>query len=210
MTTTPLPACGLYAVTDPRLTSGRGLLRCVEDAIRGGAAVVQYRDKIADPRTALGNATALLTLCRRHGVPLIVNDSVEIAARIGADGVHVGRDDAAVRHARETLGPQAIVGASCYHELALAQSAVANGASYVAFGRFFESRSKPGRALATTDLLRQARTLVPVPLVAIGGITAGNGATLVAAGADLLAVIHDLWAGNDCVVSARALRDCFR
>jgi thiamine-phosphate pyrophosphorylase len=206
---TPLPTRGLYAVTDPALTEERGLLACVEQALRGGAAAVQYRDKSAPPATALARARALLSLCRSHAVPLIVNDDVELAAACGADGVHVGRDDAAVRHARELLGPDAIIGASCYHDFVLAQRAVADGASYVAFGRFFASRTKPGQALATPDLLHQARARLAVPVVAIGGITAGNAATLVAAGAQLLAVVHDLWSGEDCAARARALCRCF-
>lgn len=206
---TPLPTNGLYAVTDAVLTEERGLLTCVEQALIGGAAVVQYRDKCADPATALARANALLSLCRRYAVPLIVNDDVELAATCGADGVHVGRDDTAVRHAREALGPDAIVGASCYHDVALAQRAVSDGASYVAFGRFFPSRTKPGQALATLDLLRQARSQLAVPVVAIGGITTGNAASLVSAGAQLLAVIHELWSGDDCAERARALCRCF-
>lgn len=206
--TTPLPTRGLYAVTDTSLTEERGLLACVEQALRGGAAAVQYRDKNADPATALSRARALLSLCRGYAVPLIINDDVALAQRVGADGVHVGRDDAAVRHAREALGAGAIVGASCYHDFTLAQRAVVDGASYVAFGRFFTSRTKPGKALATLELLHLARENLPVPVVAIGGITAGNGASLVAAGAHLLAVIHDLWSGEDCAARARALCRC--
>jgi thiamine-phosphate pyrophosphorylase len=206
---TRLPTRGLYAVTDTSLTDDRGLLACVEQALHGGAAAIQYRDKTADPATALSRAHALLSLCRGYGVPLIVNDDVALAAKVGADGVHVGREDAAVRDARAALGPAAIIGASCYHDLALAQQAVADGASYVAFGRFFTSRTKPGQALATPELLQQARAHLPVSVVAIGGITAANGASLVAAGAHMLAVIHDLWSGEDCAARARALCRCF-
>lgn len=206
---TPLPNRGLYAVTDAVLTHERGLLVCVEQALLGGASVVQYRDKLADPATALTRARALLSLCRAHAVPLIINDDVTLAARSGADGVHVGRDDAAVRHAREVLGPDAIVGASCYHDFKLAERAVADGASYIAFGRFFTSRTKPGQALATPDLLGLARARLAAPVVAIGGITAGNGASLVEAGAQMLAVIHDLWSSEDCTERARLLCRCF-
>ena len=208
---TPLPPQGLYAITDPDLTGSRGLSTCVEEALRGGAVMVQYRNKHARPRDALSDALSLLALCRRYNVPLIVNDDTALAARIGADGVHVGRDDEAVGHARALLGSAAIVGASCYHDLAAAQRAAADGASYVAFGRVFPSRTKPGEALATPDLLRVARQRLNVPVVAIGGITHRNGAIVVAAGAQFLAVIHDLWAGEgtDGMERARALSACF-
>jgi len=121
----------------------------------------------------------------------------------------VGRDDDAVSHARAVLGPAAIVGASCYHELPLAIQAVNDGASYVAFGRFFVSHTKPGHPLASVQLLEQAQQQIAVPIVTIGGITASNGRALVNAGANLLAVIHDLWCEPDCTSSAQALVGCF-
>jgi thiamine-phosphate pyrophosphorylase len=142
-------------------------------------------------------------------VPLIVNDDVQLALAIGADGVHVGRDDDAVANARAILGSGAIVGASCYHELSLAQRAVDDGATYVAFGRFFPSKTKPGQALADLDLLIRARQQLDVPIAAIGGITADNGRSLVESGADLLAVIHDLWCEQHCRPRAKALVECF-
>jgi len=204
-----LPAFGLYAITDPQLTDARGLNACVEQALAAGAALVQYRDKLASPPERRTRAESLLSLCRRYNVPLIINDEVQLAQAIGADGVHVGREDDAVSHARAVLGPSAIVGASCYHELPLALRAVRDGATYVAFGRFFASHTKPGQALASLELLEQARQQIDVPIVAIGGITAENGRALVDAGVSLLAVIHDLWCEPDCAARARALVDCF-
>jgi len=205
----PMPRRGLYAVTDRDLARERGLLASVEQVLRGGAAMVQYRDKSGDTARRRAEASALLARCHRYEVPLIVNDDVALALAIGADGVHVGRDDEAVARARERLGSEAIVGASCYHELGRAERACRDGASYVAFGRFHPSSTKPGRPLATEALLREARSALDVPIVAIGGIGADNGAALVAAGADLLAVIHDLWAAGDCAARARAFARCW-
>lgn len=204
-----MPRRGLYAVTDSALTQPRGLLACVESALKGGAALVQYRDKNNDQLRRREEARALLALCERFGVPLIINDDVELARDTGAHGVHVGREDAAVASARAALGPAAIIGASCYHELERAEAAEQAGATYVAFGRFFTSRTKPGTARATPDLLREARARISLPIVAIGGIRAGNAASLITAGADMVAVIDDLWSGPDCEDRARALSACF-
>jgi thiamine-phosphate pyrophosphorylase len=204
-----LPKPGLYAVTDAALTRARGLFACVEAALKGGAVMVQYRDKAAPRARRLSEATRLAALCRDAGVPLIVNDDPALAAEAGANGVHLGRDDGPVSRARALLGPTAIIGVSCYHELSRAREAALAGADYGAFGRFFASCTKPGEALATPTLLRSARAELDLPLVAIGGITAANGAPLVAAGASWLAVIHDLWSGVDVAARARALGDCF-
>ena len=204
-----MPRRGLYAVTDNVLTQPRGLLDCVEAALAGGAALVQYRDKTNDQVRRREEAWALLALCERFGVPLIINDDVELAHDTGAHGVHVGRDDAAIASARAALGPAAIIGASCYHELERAEAAQRAGATYVAFGRFFTSSTKPGTARATPDLLREARASISIPIIAIGGIRADNASSLITAGADMVAVINDLWSGPDCEASARALSACF-
>lgn len=188
---------GLYAITDTALTRERGVVHCVRAAVAGGAAMVQYRDKSDDARRRRAEATALLGVCRDSGVPLIINDDVALAAAIGADGVHVGRDDGGVADARARLGPRAIVGASCYHHLDLAMEAAAAGASYVAFGRVFPSRTKPGAALADATLVREARSRLDLPIAVIGGVTAENSPEMVSAGADLLAVINDLWTADD-------------
>lgn len=205
----PLPKSGLYAITDQELTRDRGLLSCVAQVLEAGAAIVQYRDKTAGQAQRRERAEALLALCGQFNVPLIVNDDVRLAREIGADGVHVGRDDDAVGKARAVLGPTAIIGASCYHELSLAQRAVDDGATYIAFGRFFTSKTKPGQALADEKLLEQARRQFAVPIAAIGGINADNGRSLVKSGADFLAVIHDLWCEPDCRSRAKALVECF-
>lgn len=206
---THLPNSGLYAITDPELTHASGLVTCVEQALEAGAALVQYRDKHSSAPQRRERAQCLLTLCRQFRVPLVINDDVHLAQAVGADGVHVGRDDDAVPHARAILGADAIVGASCYHELPRAIQAARDGASYVAFGRFFESHTKPGQPLASLELLAEARQQLDVPIAAIGGITASNGRALVDAGANLLAVIHDLWCDPDCTPRTRALIGCF-
>ncbi|MBL6752459.1 MAG: thiamine phosphate synthase [Nevskia sp.] len=189
----PAPAAplrGLYAITSAALCAQPALLLpAAEAALRGGARLLQYRDKLSTPSARLANAQALRALCRRHGALLIVNDDVELAVAAGADGVHVGAADASLAQARAQLGPRAIVGASCGPRLQRALDAAEGGASYVAFGRFFASRTKPDAPQAPLELLGQARAQLRLPLCAIGGVTAANAGALVAAGADLLAVI---------------------
>jgi len=202
-------ADGLYAITDDCKGSPAELVRRVEQAIRGGARLIQYRDKEAGTTARHARAVALLALCRRHAVALIINDDVELAAAIDAHGVHLGAGDAAIATARERLGARAIIGASCYNRLELARAAVAGGADYVAFGRFFASHSKPGAVAAGPDLLEHASRELPVPIVAIGGITPANGAVLLAAGANLLAVIHGVFGQPDIETAARAYAGLF-
>ncbi|MCW8887861.1 MAG: thiamine phosphate synthase [Gammaproteobacteria bacterium] len=185
-------ARGLYAITDSRLI-GERLVESVEAAIIGGAVVVQYRDKSADHTRRLKEATALQQLCRSHDVTFIINDDLELAAQIGADGLHIGQEDNSLNEARQRLGVETIIGVSCYNRLELAQAAEDGGADYVAFGRFFSSNIKPDAVGAHLELLERAKKEITVPVVAIGGITAENGAQLVEAGADLLAVIGDLF-----------------
>ena len=193
---------GLYAVTDGTLTPGDGLPAAVEAAIRGGARLVQYRDKSADAARRRREAVALAALCGGHGVPLIVNDDVELALESGADGVHLGRDDAALAMARVRLGPRALIGVSCYDSLENALAAAHGGADYVAFGSFYASDSKPGAVRAPLGLLAEARRKLNIPICAIGGITPENGVSLVASGADMLAVIRGLFAEKDVKAAA--------
>jgi thiamine-phosphate pyrophosphorylase len=193
---------GLYVITDPALQAAGRLAERVEQAILGGARVVQYRDKGPDPQRRRAEAQALLAVCRRLGPPLIINDDVELAAALGADGVHIGRDDAGLALARRRLGPRATIGVSCYDRLDLALEAQAAGATYVAFGRFFPSATKPQAVQATVDLLVQARAALHLPIVAIGGITPDNGGSLIAAGADALAVIEGVFAQADIRAAA--------
>jgi thiamine-phosphate pyrophosphorylase len=185
------------------------LATAVESAIRGGAGLVQYREKSADRSRRLAEAGALLELCRGHGVPLIINDDVALAAETGADGVHLGKDDGRVEDARVRLGPRAVIGVSCYDSLERAVQAAHDGADYVAFGSFFASSNKPQAVRAPLALLTEARRELNIPICAIGGITPDNGAGLVSAGADMLAVINGLFAADDVTTAARAYSKLF-
>lgn len=197
---------GVYALADTSLLEDAVFLERVEAALRGGVAVVQYRDKSTDASRRQHQASALVSMCRRHGAALIVNDDVDLALAVGADGVHLGRDDASPALARVRLGPAALIGATCYNRLELAAPALAAGADHVAFGRFYPSSTKPGEIYASLELLRVARATLDSPVVCIGGIGVDNAAPLVAAGADALAVGNALFApGVDSERAARAL-----
>ncbi|MEI6544825.1 MAG: thiamine phosphate synthase [Methylococcales bacterium] len=200
------PARGLYAITQTDHKSADLIINEVIAAIKGGAVVVQYRDK--NPSDAIYLASELLKVCHRSNVPLLINDDVELAAKIGADGVHIGKEDGAIAKARSRLGKKAIIGVSCYNFVDQAVDAERQGATYVAFGRFFPSTSKPLAAPAQLETLRQARLKVSVPIVAIGGILPDNGGQLLTAGADLLAVIGGLFE-NDPEQSALAYQTLF-
>ncbi len=193
---------GLYAITDPALTPAPTLIEQVRAALAGGAVMLQYRDKLSGAAEKHRLARALLAECRAAGAPLIINDDIELAAAIGAGGVHLGRDDAALSEARARLGAAAIIGVSCYAELPRAAHAENSGADYVAFGRFFPSRTKPDAVQARPALLREAKRRLRIPVTAIGGINADNGAELIAAGADLLAVIDGVFGQADTRAAA--------
>ena len=203
----PWRSTGLYAITPDERDSAH-LLERVEPVLQAGAAWLQYRNKAADAALRAEQARLLQPLCARHGVPLIINDDWRLAAAIGADGAHLGEDDGEIAMARAALGNNAILGASCYDQIGLAREAVAAGASYVAFGAFFPSTTKPGARVAAPALLEEAAPL-HVPRVAIGGITPDNGRALVEAGADLLAVISGVFDAPDPVAATRAYRSCF-
>ncbi len=186
---------GLYVITDG--STGDILLGKVEQALRGGAAIVQYRDKTSDTARRQQEAAALRSLCRDHHALFIINDDVALAKAVQADGVHVGREDSALATARDTLGKSALIGVSCYNRLELALEAAAQGADYIAFGSFFPSPTKPHAPRATLALLQQARQQLDLPICAIGGITLDNAASLLANGADMLAVITDVFNSPD-------------
>lgn len=201
------PQQGLYAITADERDDAR-LLEQVKAVLQAGAAWLQYRNKAADPPTRERQALQLQPLCARHGVPLIINDDWQLAAAIGADGVHLGEDDGAIAVARAALGAAALIGASCYDRIELARDAVLAGASYVAFGAFFPSPTKPHARIARPALLADAAAL-GVPRVAIGGITPDNGRSLVDAGADMLAVISGVFDSPDPAAATRAYLSCF-
>jgi thiamine-phosphate pyrophosphorylase len=172
------------------------------------AVLVQYRNKSVDAAARRKQAEALMHLCRRASVPLIVNDDLALTQAIDAEGVHLGEHDGDIAAARALLGPQALIGASCYDDLNRAHAAAAAGASYLAFGAFFPSSTKPNARRATLELLRDSAAL-GLPRVAIGGITPDNARSLVEAGADLLAVISGVFDAADPRAAARAYRACF-
>lgn len=200
---------GLYAIT-PDEADTRKLTEQVRAALGGGARLLQYRNKTASAALRREQAQALLAICREAGVPLIVNDHVDLAVEIGADGVHVGGADPSIASARDALGSARIIGVSCYNRLENARVAQRAGASYVAFGSFFPSGVKPGAARASLDLLRAAKQQLALPLVAIGGITLANAPLLIAAGADSVAVISALFSAPDIRAAAGAFNDLFQ
>ncbi|WP_434558759.1 thiamine phosphate synthase [Pseudomonas sp. Z5-35] len=195
---------GLYAVTDSQLLAGK-FLAYVEAALEGGVTLLQYRDKSSDEARRLREAEALRNLCERYKTQLIINDDAELAARLGV-GVHLGQTDGPLAPVRALLGHKAIVGSTCHASLELAEQAVREGASYVAFGRFFNSNTKPGAPAANLELLEQARIKLHIPLCAIGGITLENAAPLVAHGVDLLAVVHGLFGADSTAEVTRRAR----
>ncbi|SMC21107.1 thiamine-phosphate diphosphorylase [Andreprevotia lacus DSM 23236] len=198
---------GLYAIT-PDWADSKRLLAACDAALRGGATILQYRNKLATPAQALEQASALRALTSNHGASLIINDDLALALAVDADGVHLGGDDGDLAAARAQLPAGKILGASCYNQLALAQQAVAAGADYVAFGAVFASGTKPLAVRAELTLFAQARAL-GVPAVAIGGIDTANAAQVVEAGADCIAVIGALFGADDIEARARQLAGMF-
>ena len=199
---------GLYALT-PDCADTDLLAERVRAALAGGATAIQYRNKTAAPTLRLEQARVLREACAAYGATFIVNDDAELAGTVDADGVHLGRDDATVAAARQRLGPHAIIGVSCYDSLARADAAVSSGASYIAFGSFFVSVVKPEAVRVATALLSTAKLRWNVPIVAIGGITAANAGSLLAAGADAVAVISAVFDAPDVEAAARSIAKLF-
>lgn len=202
------PIKGLYAIT-PEMGDTRQLLKQVELIIAGGARILQYRSKSADTQLKFDQARQLQALCSQQAVTFIINDDLEMAAELKADGVHLGQTDHSILHARALLGSDALIGASCYDQVELARQAAANGADYLAFGAVFQSLSKPDTVHAPLTLFSQARNL-NLPLVAIGGITEKNADSVISAGADAIAVINGLFSAPDPYQAACTLSDLFR
>jgi thiamine-phosphate pyrophosphorylase len=196
---------GLYAIT-PDLADTQALLGKAEEALKAGVAMLQYRNKIISKDKRLLQAKALAPLARGYGVPFIVNDDVEIALAVGANGAHLGNEDGDLAAARAKLAGK-ILGASCYDDLEKAKAAVRAGADYVAFGSVFPSPTKPDAVRAPLSLFHNK---LGIPLCAIGGITLENAPALVAAGASLLAVISDLFDAPDIGARASDYRKLFR
>jgi thiamine-phosphate pyrophosphorylase len=199
---------GLYAIT-PDETDTDALVDKVRMALAGGASLVQYRNKAADTALQREQGAALLALCRATRVPLIINDDLELAASLDADGLHLGGGDTPIAVARAQWSRDKILGASCYDRLSLAFAARDAGADYVAFGSAFPSRTKPGAVRAPVSLYREAKAQLTCPVVAIGGITASNAQSLIRAGVDALAVIGALFGAPDVERRAREFAEMF-
>jgi len=183
---------GLYLVT-PNWDDTAALIAATEQALRAGAALLQYRHKSASPALQRAQAEQLLALCRDYQRPFIINDHLDLCLALGADGVHVGGTDACVAEARRVLGDEKIVGASCYGDQQLALDACAHGASYVAFGGFYPSKVKQYPVTTSPDIVSWAKGAICLPCVVIGGMTADNAAPLVARGADMVAAISSVY-----------------
>ncbi|KEI70529.1 thiamine phosphate synthase [Endozoicomonas elysicola] len=189
---------GLYGVTDSQLQpDDRILIETVEQALMGGMKVLQYRDKSLDSGKRLRQAGALKVLCHQYQAMLIINDDIELALDVEADGVHLGQQDESLAYARERLGDYAIIGISCENSLEKAKTAVEQGANYIAFGKFFPSRTKPDAKNAELSILSEARQMFDLPIIAIGGITMENASDVITAGADMVAVVNNLFAAQN-------------
>ena len=199
---------GLYLVT-PDWDDTQKMLDVTEAGLRGGAAIVQYRHKTASPALRREQASQLQALCRRYGRPFIVNDFLDLAIELDADGIHVGGTDAAVAQVRAAVGPSKIVGSSCYGSLQLAHDAYAAGASYVAFGGFYPSRVKKYEVSTPPEIVAQAKKEIPLPNVVIGGMTQQNSLPLVEQGTDMVAVISSVYMVDDPESAARGFAQLF-
>lgn len=200
---------GLYVVT-PDWDDTQKLVDTTELAIQGGASLVQYRHKTASDALRLTQAKALQAVCREHNVPFIVNDYVALAADIDADGVHVGGTDMAVTNARAVMGPDRIVGSSCYGDMERAIAAQKEGASYAAFGGFYPSRVKKYAVTTSPEIIAQAKKIITIPVVVIGGMTPDNVAPLIAQGADMVAAVSGVYMQEDVAEAASLFCDFFR
>ncbi len=199
---------GLYLVT-PNWDDTARLLDKTEQALIGGARLVQYRHKTANPGLREEQAGLLLALCRRYGRPLIMNDHLDLCMALNADGIHLGGKDLSIAQARLRMGPDKLIGASCYGDLALAQAAQKAGASYVAFGGFYPSQVKVYPVTTAPAILQQARQCCSLPRVVIGGMTVDNAAPLVALGAELVAAITSVYMAEDSTAAARRFAQLF-
>jgi len=200
---------GLYAITDERLIAEEHFSEAIEAALQGGANIIQYRDKSDNQQKRLQQAQTLRALCTRYDATCIINDDIELAKAVNADGVHLGQDDTELAHARQSLGDKAIIGISCYNDIELALTAERNSADYVAFGTMFSSPTKPDAVTAGPDIISQAKKQLSVPVCAIGGITEENIYLLVQHQGDMAAVISSLFAADDIKHRARLLSQHF-
>lgn len=197
---------GLYVITDASITDPENTMRRVEQSLAGGARIIQFRDKTTHYQQRTETCHAIRKLTEQADALFIVNDDVELAIKVQADGVHLGRDDINPADARKELGQNQIIGVSCYNRFDLALKAVSQDADYIAFGSFFPSSTKPDAVRADVALLHKARKELDIPVAAIGGITIENGLSLIEAGADMLAVVQGVFAQEN--VESAATQFC--
>ncbi len=200
---------GLYAISHSQLIPDDDFTNVIEQALMGGARIIQYRDKSDDHNRRLQQARIVAQLCNRYAAISIINDDIELAINVDADGVHIGMDDIPLHQARRALGSNKLIGVSCYNRFELAQQASSEGADYIAFGSFFPSSIKPDAPRAQPDLLPRAKQELDIPVCAIGGINANNAAQLITAGSDMLAVISEVFASKDIQAASRKLSQLF-
>ncbi len=196
---------GLYAITDEKLITEQQFSEVVELALQGGARIIQYRDKSNNPEKRLQQASKLCALCQQYQAVSIINDDIELAKAVNADGLHLGKDDISLADARQILGDKTIIGISCYNDLSLAIKAEENTADYVAFGAMFSSATKPQATVAGPDIISQAKQQLSIPVCSIGGITINNIHQVIQHGADMTAVISDLFSTDDIQHKAKQL-----
>lgn len=199
---------GLYLVT-PDWDNTQQLLEISELALRGGAALLQYRHKTADAALRREQAECLQALCRTYAVPFVINDHLDLCIALDADGIHVGGTDMSVAEVRSKVGPQKIVGASCYGSMDLARAAHRAGASYVAFGGFYPSRVKKYEVSTQPSIVAESKAEIALPVVVIGGMTRDNAVPLVAQGADMVAAISSVYQAGNPQSAARGFADLF-
>jgi thiamine-phosphate pyrophosphorylase len=197
---------GLYVITDKKLINRDRFIETVEKAIKGGARIVQLREKGTPENEIISLGREILKVTKSYRIPLIINDSPELAQEIGADGVHLGGEDTSVTNARAILGDMAIIGVSCYNQIERGLKAMENGADYVAFGTPYYTPTKPERVPTTIDILREAVNLIKsIPIFAIGGITKDNAMTILETGVEGIAVITSVFGSPDPETAAREL-----
>jgi len=200
---------GLYAITDEKLIAEADFEQVIKSALQGGTHIIQYRDKSDNRKKRVRQASVLRALCEQYRAICIINDDLELAIEVNAHGIHLGKDDTSLKEARQMLGPDAIIGVSCYNDLSLALDAEKNSADYVAFGAFFSSPTKPHAAQAKLEIISQAKQQLTIPVCSIGGITEKNIGLVIQHGADMAAVISGLFSANDCKSAAQNLNRHF-
>jgi thiamine-phosphate pyrophosphorylase len=196
---------GLYVITDKRLIKRDSFVDTVEMAIKGGARIVQLREKETPDDEIINLGKAILNVTKKYSVPLIINDSPDLTKKIGADGIHLGGHDTSVEKARSILGSNSIIGVSCYNQIERGLNAVKSGADYVAFGTPYNTPTKPDREPTSIDILNQAVKSINIPIFAIGGITKDNAKPILETGVDGIAVITSVFGSSDPETAAREL-----